>query len=231
MKKLLSILGALVLCLVLGLLGFIIYQSPRYDGELKLSGLKKAVNVHFDPYGIPHIYADDEMDAYRALGYVHAQDRLFQLEMMRRVGSGTLAEFLGKDLLEIDQFFHTLGIPKHAKESTQAFLEAGETAWKRSSEAYIAGVNEYIEHGTLPIEYLLLGEKPRPYTLEDMHAIVGYMSFTFAMALKTDPLVTKMSRELGPEYLASLSVQTLPEHHRIPVNYPDSLYKGQQIGS
>ena len=225
MKKLLSILGALVLCLVLGLLGFIIYQSPRYDGELKLSGLTKDVTVHFDSYGIPHIYAEDEMDAYRALGYVHAQDRLFQLEMMRRVGSGTLAEFLGKDLLEIDQFFHTLGIPKHAKESTQVFLEAGETAWKRSAEAYIAGVNEYIERGTLPIEYLLLGEKPRPYTLEDMHAIVGYMSFTFAMALKTDPLVTKMSRELGPEYLASLSVQTLPEHHRIPVNYPDSLLR------
>ncbi len=223
MKKILSILGSLVLLLVIGLLVFIFLQSPRYDGELQLDGLTEQVEVHFDEYGIPHIYAQNEADAYRALGYVHAQERLFQLEMMRRVGSGTLAEFLGKDLLEIDQFFHTLGIPKHAKESSAAFLAQGETPWKKAAEAYLAGVNAFIENGKLPIEYMLLGEKPRPYTFEDMHSIVGYMSFTFAMGLKTDPLVTKMARELGPDYLNSLSVQTLAEHHVIPVHYPDSL--------
>jgi penicillin amidase len=223
MKKLLAILGSLVLLLILGLLVFIFYQGPQYDGKLNLSGLEEEVTVYFDNYGIPHIYAQNEEDAYRALGYVHAQDRLFQLEMMRRVGSGTLAEFLGKDLLEIDRFFHTLGIPKHSKESAVAFLAQGETPWKAAAEAYLKGVNEFIANGTLPVEYLLLGEKPKSYTIEDMHAIIGYMSFTFAMGLKTDPLVTKMARELGPEYLASLSVHTLPEHHRIPVNYPDSL--------
>ncbi|OOG72409.1 penicillin acylase family protein [Algoriphagus sp. A40] len=226
MKKLLSFLGFLALLLVIGLLIFIFYQSPQYNGELKLDGLKEEVEVHFDKYGIPHIYAQNETDAYRALGYVHAQDRLFQLEMMRRVGSGTLAEFLGKDLMEVDQFFHTLGIPKHSKESAAAFLAQGETPWKKAAEAYLEGVNEFISNGKLPVEYLLLGEKPRPYTIEDMHSIVGYMSFTFAMALKTDPLVTKMARELGPEYLNSLSIQTLPEHYVIPVNYPDSLKMG-----
>src|SRR5690606_17959656 len=144
-------------------------------------------------------------------------------EMMRRVGSGTLSEFLGKDLLEIDQFFLTLGIPRHAMESAAVFLAAGDTPWKKATDAYIAGVNDYIATGKLPVEYLLLGEKPRPYTIEDMHYIVGYMSFTFAMGLKTDPLVTEMARELVPEYLSSLSIQTLPQHHVIPVNYPDSL--------
>ncbi len=223
MNKLSAIFGYLLLLLILGLLVFIFWQSPKYDGKVKISGINEAVEVHFDKYGIPHIYAQNEADAYRALGYVHAQDRLFQLEMMRRVGSGTLAEFLGEDLLEIDQFFHTLGIPKHSKESSSAFLAQGETPWKKAAEAYLAGVNEYIENGTLPVEYLLLGEKPRPYTFEDMHSIIGYMSFTFAMGLKTDPLVTKMAKELGPEYLNSLSVQTLPEHYLIPVSYPDSL--------
>jgi penicillin amidase len=223
MNKFSAIFGSLLLLLILGLLIFIFWQSPKYDGEVKISELKEAVEVHFDKYGIPHIYAQNEADAYRALGYIHAQDRLFQLEMMRRVGSGTLAEFLGKDLLEIDQFFHTLGIPKHSKESSAAFLAQGETPWKKAAEAYLNGVNEFIENGTLPVEYLLLGEKPRPYTFEDMHSIIGYMSFTFAMGLKTDPLVTKIAKELGPEYLSSLSVQTLPEHHLIPVNYPDSL--------
>lgn len=223
MNKLLAIFGSLLLLLILGLLIFIFWQSPKYNGEVKISGMNEEVEVHFDKFGIPHIYAQNESDAYRALGYVHAQDRLFQLEMMRRVGSGMLAEFLGKDLLEVDQFFHTLGIPKHAKESSGAFLAQGETPWKKAAEAYIAGVNEFIEIGTLPVEYLLLGEKPRPYTVEDMHSIIGYMSFTFAMSLKTDPLITKIARELGPEYLNSLSVQTLPEHYVIPVNYPDSL--------
>ncbi len=223
MKKLASILGALLLILVLGVLGFILWQTPSYKGELQLSGLGNEVEVYFDKFGVPHIYAQSEADAYQALGYIHAKERLFQLEMMRRVGSGTLAEFLGPDLLEIDQFFHTLGIPKHAKESNAAFLAQGDTPWKRAADAYVTGVNQFIENGQLPVEYLLLGEKPRTYTLEDMHSIVGYMSFTFAMGLKTDPLVTKMARELGPDYLASLSVQTLPEHHVIPNNYPDSL--------
>ncbi|RIW14507.1 penicillin acylase family protein [Algoriphagus lacus] len=225
MKKILTILGAFILLLFAGLLIFIFLHSPQYDGEMKLKGLGDQVEVHFDKYGIPHIYAENETDAYRAMGYIHAQERLFQLEMMRRVGSGTLAEFLGKDLLEVDQFFHTLGIPKHAKKSSAAFLAQGETPWKKAAEAYIAGVNEFIENGKLPVEYTLLGEKPRPYTFEDMHSIVGYMSFTFAMGLKTDPLVTKMARELGPDYMNSLSVQTLSEHHVIPVNYPDSLQK------
>jgi len=223
MKKLATLFGALLLILVLGILGFILWQSPSYKGEFNLTGLNKEVEVYFDKFGVPHIYAQNETDAYRALGYIHAKERLFQLEMMRRVGSGTLAEFLGPDLLEIDQFFHTLGIPKHSKESNAAFLAQGDTPWKRAADAYVSGVNEFIDKGQLPVEYLLLGEKPRPYTLDDMHSILGYMSFTFAMGLKTDPLVTKMARELGPDYLASLSVQTLPEHHVIPNHYPDSL--------
>lgn len=223
MKKIFTVLGILVLLAVLGLLGFIFWNSPHYDGNVKISGLQEEVDIHFDTYGVPHIYAQNEIDAYQALGYVHAQERLFQLEMMRRVGSGTLAELLGPEVLEIDQFFHTLGIPKHAKESSKAFVAKGDSPWKSAAEAYIAGVNQFIEQGKLPVEYMLLGAKPRPYTLEDMHSILGYMSFTFGMALKTDPLVTKIARSWGPSHLSSLAIQTLPSHHVIPVNYPDSV--------
>ena len=223
MKKIFTILGILLLLTVFGLLGFIFWNSPKYDGEVSLTGLQEEVDIHFDNFGVPHIYAQNEIDAYRALGYVHAQERLFQLEMMRRVGSGTLAELLGPDVLEIDQFFHTLGIPKHAKESSKALLAQGDSPWKNAAEAYIAGVNEFIEQGKLPVEYLLLGAKPRSYTLDDMHSVLGYMSFSFGMGIKTDPLVTKIARSWGPDYLASLAVQTLPSHHVIPVNYPDSV--------
>ncbi|MDA1269297.1 MAG: penicillin acylase family protein [Bacteroidetes bacterium] len=223
MKLVIRIIGILLIVLLTALLGFIYWNSPQYDGEVALTGLSKEVVTHFDEYGVPHIYAQNEADAYRALGYVHAQERLFQLEMLRRVGSGTLAELLGPDVVEIDQFFHTLGIPKHAKESTKALLAKGNSPWKSALEAYIEGVNQFIEQGQLPVEYLLLGEKPRVYTLDDMHSVLGYMSFSFAMGLKTDPLVTQIARKWGSDYLASLSVQSLPSHHVIPVNYPDSL--------
>jgi penicillin amidase len=226
MKTTLRIFGIFLFVVLAALLGFIFWNSPQYDGEVELTGLTEEVDIHFDDYGVPHIYAQNEADAYHALGYIHAQERLFQLEMMRRVGSGTLAELLGPDVVEIDQFFHTLGIPKHAKESTKALVAQGNSPWKSAAEAYIAGVNQFIEQDKLPVEYLLLGSKPRPYTLDDMHSILGYMSFTFGMALKTDPLVTKIARSWGPSHLASLAVQTLPSHHVIPVNYPDSLVAG-----
>lgn len=232
MKKIgIIILGSIFLLLVAGILIMIVLHSPQYSGDQKIAGLSEEVEVIFDEFGVPHIYAQNASDAYRALGYVHAQDRLFQMEMMRRVGSGTLAELLGADVLDIDKFFRTLGIPKHARESNEAFLKSGDSPWKSAAEAYAAGVNEFIAEGKLPIEYTLLGAKPREFTTEDMHSITGYMAFTFAMGMKTDPLVTKMARELGDEYLAALSVQTLPEHYKIEVNYPDSLLTSQISGS
>jgi penicillin amidase len=225
MKKIGIVLGSIVLLLVIGLLVVIYLHSPQYKGEITLTGLTSDTEVLFDKYGVPHIYAENAADAYQALGYVHAQDRLFQMEMMRRVGTGTLAEFLGKDLLEIDKFFRTLGIPNHSLESTEYWNSQPNSPWKSAAEAYIKGVNQFIQLGKLPIEYTLLGETPREFTINDMNAITGYMAFTFAMGVKTDPLITKMVRELDSAYLQVLSLQTLPSHHFISNHYPDSLMK------
>ncbi|WP_075351192.1 penicillin acylase family protein [Algoriphagus marinus] len=223
MKKIGIIIGSLILLILVGLLAFIYLHSPQYKGELNLEGLNSEVEVLFDEFGVPHIYAENEEDAYQALGYVHAQDRLFQLEMMRRVGTGSLAELLGPDLVEIDKFFRTLGIPNHAKESTTDWNNQPNSPWKSATEAYIKGVNQFIQEGKLPVEYTLLGATPREFTVNDVHGIMGYMSFTFAMGVKTDPLISKMARELAPEYLEVLSLQTLPNHYFIPNHYPDSL--------
>ncbi|ULQ56007.1 penicillin acylase family protein [Flavihumibacter rivuli] len=224
MKKLLIAL-LFLLAIVAGAYVFIRFKTaPDYSGSRTLPGLQANVDVHYDNYGVPHIYASNAEDAYAALGYVHAQDRLFQMEMMRRVGTGTLAEFLGPDLVKADKFFRTLGIPKHAAMSAETFLKADSSGqvpeWKKAVLSYIRGVNQFIREDHLPVEYMLLGSKPREFSLYDMHAILGYMSFTFAMTLKTDPLVTKIARELGPDYLKVLSVNTLPEHKKIPVHYP-----------
>lgn len=221
MKKVLLVL---ILIFFIAIAGYQIvkYQhAPNYSGTIEMPGLQAEAEVYFDNFGVPHIYAGNEADAYKALGYIHAQDRLFQMEMMRRVGSGTLAEMLGEDLLDVDKFFRTLGIPKHAAWSTDEWLAEGPTPWKAATEAYIQGVNHFIQNGKLPIEYRLLGHQPREFTINDVHGIVGYMSFTFAIAMKTDPLITKMARSLSPDYLKVLSIHTLPEHHVIPNYYPE----------
>ncbi len=225
----------LISIFVVFIIGVIAYQiikirfSPQYNGEISLNGIQADTEVYFDDFGIPHIYANSAIDAYQAMGYVHAQDRLFQMEMLRRVGTGTLSEFLGEDVLDVDKFFRTLGVPKHAKMSTEAWYSSGDSEWKSVTEAYIRGINQFIDEGNLPIEYTLLGNQPRPFTINDIHGIVGYMSFTFAMAIKTDPLITRMARDLGPEYLQALSIHTLPEHHIIPNQYPLRNTENMQI--
>ena len=220
MKKFIIALFVLFILLFIGYEAVKLSFKPKYKGEVNIPSMSDEAEVYFDNFGVPHIYAANAEDAYRTLGYVHAQDRLFQMEMMRRVGTGTLAELLGADLIEVDKFFRTLGVPKHAAWSTEEWNKAGNSEWKSATEAYIEGVNHFIQNGNLPIEYTLLGSEPREFTINDIHAITGYMSFTFAMAMKTDPLVTKMARTLGPEYMKMVSVHTLPEHHVIPNNYP-----------
>jgi len=220
MKKFLWVIGVLIFLILISFFWARWRFSPTYSGEAFISGLNADTEVLYDNYGIPHIYASTMTDAYLTLGYVHAQDRLFQMEMMRRVGTGTLAELLGEDVVDIDKFFRTLGIPKHAQWSTEVWNEEGNSDWKNAVDAYTQGVNQFIQEDKLPLEYLLLGHQPREFTVNDMHGIIGYMSFTFAIAMRTDPLVTKMARQLGPEYLKVLSIQTLPEHHVIPNHYP-----------
>ena len=220
MKKLLFVLTALFMLGIITYQGIKYFHKPQYSGILELDQLQEEVEVYFDKHGVPHIIAQHSEDAYQALGYLHAQDRIFQIDMMRRVGTGTLAEMLGQDVVDIDKFFRTLGLPKHAQWSTELWDMEPDSPWKKATEAYIRGVNQFIQKGKLPLEYTLLGQKPREFTINDIHGIAGYMAFTFAMAVRTDPLVTKMARKLGPDYLAALSVHTLPEHHVIPNHYP-----------
>ena len=88
--------------------------QPTYNGELTLNNLSENVSVHFDDNGVPHINAQTQKDAYTALGYVHAQDRLWQMELIRRIAPGRLSELFGKDLLDTDIFFSGLGIEEAA---------------------------------------------------------------------------------------------------------------------
>jgi len=205
--KILKWLFILVIVFVIGAISavFIYMQSSRpvYHGEMYGRGVDAEVKVYFDHYGIPHIIAKNEKDAYFTLGYVHAQERLFQMEMLRRVGAGRLSEILGKDLVKVDALFRTLGINKTAKASAAMFFSKPTEAWQKNAIAYIKGINSFMFHGATPPEFLLLGIPKVAFTPEDIYLITGYMSFSFAEALRTDPILDKIYRKYGTGYLNS----------------------------
>jgi len=204
------LLGLITLVLLICIIGYFYLQTtkPTYSGELSLAGLKEPVEVLYDDYGVPHIYAQNEEDAYYALGYVHAQDRLFQMEMIRRAAGGRLSEILGPDLLKTDKLFRTLGINKFAREHAEKYLGADTASFQKAAHAYQKGINQFIKTGKTPLEFSIMGIPKEEFKPEDIYLAVGFMSFGFAEGLRVDPVLEKIRKELGEEYLKDLAVQT-----------------------
>ena len=171
----------LVLVVLIVIAGFGIVQmlKPSYDGVVDTPGLKAEVTVYYDNYGIPHIYAKNELDAFRTLGYVHAQDRLWQMELLRRIARGRLSEVFGRDLVETDKFMLSLGIDEATKK-TLATLDY-DSQMVQEAQAYLDGINLFVEEGPTPIEFHLTSLEKQPFTLEDVFNTIGYMSFSFAL--------------------------------------------------
>jgi penicillin amidase len=199
LKKVLLILVALLLLIALSLYIYLQTTKPQYEGEVGIKNISKNTEVLFDEYGIPHIYAANQTDAQVVLGYVHAQDRLWQMELLRRIATGRLSELFGNKVSKTDIFFVGLGIDENS-ENAVANIDKNSESYKLSM-AYLDGINQYIENGKTPIEYTLLGLEKKPFTLKDVYNIFGFMSFSFAMAQKTDPLMTDIRDNLGSEYL------------------------------
>ncbi|SEB66104.1 penicillin amidase [Tenacibaculum sp. MAR_2009_124] len=194
-----------VIVFLLAVVGsFFFYRSlkPTYNGELDLNGISDPVTVYFDEVGVPHINAYNNIDAYTALGYVHAQDRLWQMELIRRIAAGRLAEIFGKDLLRVDKFFSGLGIEEAGAKSI-ARANTEKESYKMAM-AYLNGINQFIENGATPIEFYMVGIDKEKYTLKDIYNVFGYMAFSFAVAHKTDPMLTEVKEKLGENYLNEL---------------------------
>lgn len=150
----LSLLAALLL-LAAGLFWYRSASQPQIDGSLRLPGLSAAVDVVRDAAGVPHIYAQSADDAYFALGFVHAQDRLWQLELNRRIPAGRMAEILGAKALPTDRFLRTLGVRRNAE---QIFARlAPET--RGMLQSYANGINAFLaaRRSPLPPEFVLTG--------------------------------------------------------------------------
>src|SRR3954468_1473401 len=166
-----SVVFTLVAALV-GLAGlfFLLRQSlPRTEGEIAVAGLSRPVEILRDAYGIPHIFGATLDDAHFALGYVHAQDRLWQMEMNRRVAAGRLAEVLGAGALESDRFLRTMGV----RRSAEANLAHFDADTRQALDAYAAGVNAFLAgRPVLPPEFWLTRSSPEPWSAADS---VGWM--------------------------------------------------------
>jgi penicillin amidase len=184
-------------------------KQPVRSGSMRLQGLKSAVGVDYDERGVPHIRAENESDLYRTLGYVHAQDRLFQMEMVRRLANGELAEILGPNLVETDKLFRTLGLRARA-DAMVANMDM-KTPAGQAMLAYLDGINQYQARRKAPIEFDVLGIPKRPFTPHDIAAVTGYLAYSFAAAFKTEPVLTFVRDKLGPNYLRVFDLEWHPE--------------------
>jgi penicillin G amidase len=160
---------------LLGLTGTGVYwrwsraSLPALDGTLSLPGLNAPVTVRRDEHGIPHLRASSLLDAMRAQGYVTAQDRLWQMDVMRRASLGELADAFGEGALRADREMRTLGLNRAARDAEDLLPPEVRAA----IEAYAAGVNAFIEAqgDALPIEFRLLRYRPRAWTVVDTLAV------------------------------------------------------------
>lgn len=201
-KIFLKISGIVLILAVIILWVYANSLKPTYKGKISIKNLSQEVAVHFDDYGVPHINAKNQEDAYISLGYLHAQERLWQMELIRRIAPGRLSEIFGKDLLKTDVFFKGLGI-EEAASTTIATLDKNSKAYILTQK-YLDGINQFIEEGSTPIEFTLVGIKKEKYTIKDVYNVFGYMAFSFAVAHKTDPLLTEIKEKLGDAYLNEL---------------------------
>ena len=209
MKKTLKIIGlllALVVLLAGSLAGWYIYTKlPVRKGTVDIHGLSASVTVQYDERGVPHIRAENDADMYKALGYVHAQDRLFQMEMVRRLAKGELAEILGPELLEVDKLFRTLGIREHAQQVVKTMDFTSPSG--KALLGYLDGINQYQDTHRAPMEFDLLGIPQTPFKPEDTIAVSGYLAYSFAAAFKTEPVMTFIRDHLGPDYLRTFDTE------------------------
>lgn len=185
------------------------HSLPRTSGRLALPGIREPVTIRRDRLGVPHVDAHSMEDAAFAMGFLHAQDRLWQLEFIRRVASGRVSEFAGSDGLPVDRFMRRVGLARVA--AAEAAQISGDTALMLHS--YADGVNSVINSGApLPLEFRLLKLKPEPW--QPLHSLLCSKLLALGLSLNWDSELQRFEllRRLGPEIAARLEI-TYPEEN------------------
>jgi len=210
----LLVLAALTFAVAAGALWWHVYRPmPQLDGSIAVHGLQQGVEVTRDNWGVPHIRASSFQDMVEAQGYVMAQDRLWQMDLMRRLASGDLAEIFGAQALPMDRAYRTLGLRRAAERD----VELLDPESRAALDAYARGVNAFIEQHThrLPLEFSVLHYSPRPWTPADTLVITGYMYETLTNTWRAELDRAKVTELVGPERAKELFSQESKMDHFI----------------
>jgi penicillin amidase len=201
LRATLWIVGTVVVVLAIAVWWLVYRPLPQLDGSIGVPGLQSQVIVERDNWGVPHIRASSVEDLAEAQGYVVAQDRLWQMDLLRRASRGQLSEILGSATLEIDKDFRILNFSRVAeREADQMDSES-----RKIMEAYARGVNRFMEQHSskLPMEFTLLNYKPQPWKVSDSLVIAGYMYRTLTDTRHTElhraAVLAKVSPELAKD--------------------------------
>ena len=220
MKTLKRILTIVLIVIVLAIAGGMIFLNsvktravPDYNASVDLDNLTGTVTVYRDSLGIPHIYAENEVDLYRTVGYVMAQDRLWQMDLLRRVTTGRLSEVLDPGLVETDRLFRALDFTGKSRK----VIAETDPEILRCIEAYTDGVNQFIDRNqkNLPFEFTMLGYKPDPWEIEHTYNLIGYMAWDLSSGWNTEMSLYKIQQLVSD----TLFKELLPDmkYHDIPV--------------
>ncbi|MGD0277587.1 MAG: penicillin acylase family protein, partial [Syntrophales bacterium] len=191
---------------------------PKTSGKLTVLGLSTPVEVIRDRWGVPHIYASKLHDLFFAQGFIHAQDRLWQMELNRRTATGRLSEMFGSVALDTDRTTRTFG-----------FHRLGQTDWINADKdvreavlSYTEGVNAFLTHPsrTMPIEFTLLGHHPEPWRPEDSMALSRIMIWQLSHAWYGEIVRTQLIEAVGPEHAAELEIHYPPQN---PATLPSGI--------
>jgi len=186
-----------------------LWQADQYqqDGTITLPELKAPVRVVRDEQGVPYIYAESLDDAFRAQGFVTAQDRLFQIEFSRYLSHGRLAELIGEAGLALDVPLRVAGVPRHARRHA-AILQGEE---RRRRELYLEGLNAYIRDRAdeYPVGLRILGITPQPWTLEDSVTLSYFLNWVSSANMDAELISQLLIDRIGPEKAAQISQLTV----------------------
>jgi len=191
---------------------------PTLTGSLSVPVLEGDVRVLRDTQGVPHIFAGSERDAYLALGFAHAQDRFWQMETMRRVGSGRLSEVFGERTLAVDKWMRTLRLYRLAEDQFEQMSEPA----KRALTAYAAGVNHWLAaNGSLPaLEFTLFRYVPEPWKPSDSLVWGKIMATRLGGNHRREILRARLASRLEPEQVRQLW-PGYPEDAPVSVSAPN----------
>jgi penicillin amidase len=220
--RILSLILAVLLALGVGAYLHLRRSLPQVEGEIVLAGPEAPIEVLRDPHGVPHIFARSMADASFALGFVHAQDRLWQMETSRRVASGRVAELVGPAALPIDRFMRTLGLRRVAA----ANLARYDAETRRFLDAYAAGVNAFLAtKPVLPPEFLLSRTEPEPWSALDSVVWTKVMALDLGGNWRNELLRMHLLRTLPLERVRQF-LPSYPGDAPLEIREVGSLYEG-----